>query len=462
VSIARDRRPRSDRGFEDAWYHATANDRTTHAPLDGGTRADVCIVGAGYTGLSAAIELAARGCRVVVLEAHRVGAGASGRNGGVLGMGQRRDQDDLEAWLGRDLARRLWQIAADANELVRARIAHYGIACDLVDGELHAAHRPRHAAAYQAYAEFLARHYDYPHIRPVGRAEMSDLLGTNAYHGGYLDRRAGHLHPLNLALGLARAAVAEGALIHERTPVLSFRAGTRARTRAGTGAGERVVVRTATGDVQADHLILACNGYLGRLAPKLAPWQMPINNFLLATAPLSPERARRINRDNLAVVDSRFVVNYYHLTPDRRLIFGGGENYSARFPRDLKSFVRRHMLAVYPDLADVPIDHAWGGTLAITLRRMPHFGHDGHGVWWAQGYSGHGIAMANMGGKLVAEAIMGDTGLGDALLGSANLDQASGFDVLARLPHARFPGGTLLRWPALVAGMLYYALLDRF
>lgn len=436
--MSRDRLPRSDRGFEDSWYYATAHEHTPHPPLAGAARADVCIVGAGYTGLSAAIELSARGYRVIVLEAHRVGAGASGRNGGVLGMGQRRDQDELEAWLGRDLARRLWQIAADANDLVRSRIARYDIACDLVDGELHAAHRPRHRAAYHAYAEFLAREYDYAHIRPVDREEMTQLLGTDVYHGGYLDRRAGHLHPLNLALGLARAARAEGAVIHEHTPVRAWRGGAR--------AGEPVVVHTATGDVQADYLILACNGYLGELAPTLAPWQMPINNFILATAPLDTARARRINRDNLAVVDSRFVVNYFHLTPDRRLIFGGGENYSARFPCDLKAFVRRHLLAVYPDLHDVAIDYAWGGTLAITMRRMPHFGRDGHGVWWAQGYSGHGIAMANMGGKLVAEAIMGD---------------AERFDIMARLPHVRFPGGTLLRWPALVAGMLYYALLDR-
>jgi gamma-glutamylputrescine oxidase len=205
-------------------------------------------------------------------------------------------------------------------------------------------------------------------------------------------------------------------------------------------------VRTAQGEVDAEYLVVACNGYLGRLERSIEAYQMPINNFILATAPLGEARAREINRDDLAVVDSRFVVNYFHLSPDRRLIFGGGENYSARFPRDIKGFVRRHMLAVYPQLADVAIDHAWGGTLAITLKRMPHFGRKGHGIWWAQGYSGHGIAMANMGGKLVAEAIMG---------------HAERFDLFARLPHVRFPGGRLLRWPALVAGMLYYAMLDR-
>jgi gamma-glutamylputrescine oxidase len=197
--------------------------------------------------------------------------------------------------------------------------------------------------------------------------------------------------------------------------------------------------------VDAEFLVLACNGYLGRLARGIDAYQMPINNFVLATAPLGEARARQLNRDDVAVVDSRFVVNYFRLSPDHRLIFGGGENYSPRFPRDLKRFVRKFLLQVYPQLGDVAVDYAWGGTLAITLKRMPHFGRSGN-LLWAQGYSGHGVAMANMGGKLLAEAI---TGCGER------------FDLFARLPHLRFPGGRYLRWPALVAGMLYYALLDK-
>lgn len=425
-------------GFETSWYYASARGLTDHPTLTERVRADVCIIGAGYTGLSAALELGARGYRVVVLEAYRVGAGASGRNGGVLGMGQRQDQQALESWLGRDVARQLWQIALDANALVRERIGRYGIDCDLKDGELHAAHRPRHVQGYWDYADFLARHYDYPACRKVDRDEMVAMLGTEVYHGGYLDSGAGHLHPLNLTLGLARAATDQGALIFEHSTVLDYQGGER--------PGQRVQVRTALGEVDAEYVVLACNGYLGRLERRLESFQMPINNFVLATAPLDEDRARAINRDDLAVVDSRFVVNYFHLAADRRLIFGGGENYSPRFPRDLKAFVRRHLLAVYPQLADVAIDHAWGGTLAITLKRMPHFGRRGHGVYWAQGYSGHGIAMANMGGQLVAEAIAGS---------------AERFDLFARLPHRRFPGGRWLRWPALVAGMLYYAMLDR-
>jgi gamma-glutamylputrescine oxidase len=421
-------------GFENSWYYATAKDLHDYPALEGCISVDVCIIGAGYTGLSAALELAERGCSVVVLEAHRLGSGASGRNGGVLGMGQRQGQDVLEAWLGRDAARQLWEIGLEANALVRQRIARFDIDCDLKDGELHVAHRARYEGEYWAYADLLADSYGYSACRKVSREEVADLLGNDTYYGGYVDGNAGHLHPLNLALGLGRACRMLGVQIFEHSAAL------------GLQSGDRVEVRTARGRVDAQRVVVACNGYLDRLEPSLAAYQMPINNFVLATEPLGADRARQINRDDLAVVDSRFVVNYFHMTPDHRLIFGGGENYSPRFPRDLKSFVRRHMLAVYPDLADVAIDHAWGGTLAITLKRMPHFGRRGESVFWAQGYSGHGIAMGNMGGKLIAEAITGTT---------------ERFDLIARLPHRRFPGGRWLRRPALVAGMLYYAALDR-
>jgi gamma-glutamylputrescine oxidase len=428
---------RSCVGFEDSWYYATARGLTDHPRLDEHVSADVCVVGGGYTGLSAALELAGRGYSVVLLEAYRVGSGASGRNGGVLGMGQRKEQDELERWLGADTARVLWEMALEANALVRERIARFDIDCDLKDGELHAAHRRRYVDAYWRYADHLAERYDYHRCRKVDGDEIVDLLGMDTYYGGYVDAGAGHLHPLNLALGLARACREQGVRIFEHSAVTGY-------DKAGTGGG-RVQVRTDRGRVDADFLVLACNGYLGTLARGIESFQMPINNFVLATEPLGAERARQLNRDDLAVVDSRFVVNYFHMSPDHRLIFGGGENYSPYFPKDLKGFVRGFMLEVYPQLNDAAIDYAWGGTLAITLKRMPHFGRDG-AVFWAQGYSGHGVAMANLGGKLIAEAVAGT---------------AERFDVFARLPHQRFPGGRYLRWPALVAGMLYYAMLDR-
>lgn len=432
---------RASVGFEQSWYYATAHGLTDHPPLGDRVRADVCVVGGGYTGLSAALTLAERGYSVVLLEGYRVGSGASGRNGGVLGMGQRKDQDDLERWLGMEAAGRLWRIALEASQLVRERISRYGIDCDLKNGVLHAAHRRRYVDDYWNYVDVLAQRYDYDRCRKVDGAEAAAMLGMDTYFGGYVDDGAGHLQPLNLALGLARACREQGVQIFEHSTVLDY----QPTSVGGGSAGGRVAVTTEAGAVDADYLVLACNGYLGRLARRIDAYQMPINNFMLATAPLGEARARRINRDDVAVVDSRFVVNYFHNSPDHRLLFGGGENYSPRFPRDLKAFVRRCMLEVYPDLADVDIDYAWGGTLAITLKRMPHFGRSGH-VFWAQGYSGHGVAMANMGGKLIADAIAGS---------------AERFDLLASIPHVRFPGGRLLRWPALVAGMLYYAMLDK-
>jgi len=423
-------------GFEKSWYYATATEIAPFPRLEASMTADVCIVGGGYTGLSAAIELAEAGMSVVLLESYRVGAGASGRNGGVLGSGQRKDQDVLEEWLGEDDARRMWQIACDANQLVRDRIARFNIDCHLKDGELTVAHRARYESELWDYAEHLEKRYHYPHLTAVSRDEVREMLGIDSYFGGYVDRQAGHIHPLNLAIGLARAADESGAMIFEHSAATAYKQ-----------VPEGVIVNTDAGEVRARYLIIACNGYLDGFEKIVDRYQMPINNFVLATEPLGSDLARSINRDDLAVVDTRFVVNYFHNSPDHRLIFGGGENYSSKYPHDIKAFVRKRMLEVYPDLKDVRIDYGWGGTLAITMRRMPHFGRKGESVYWAQGYSGHGIAMANMGGKLIAEAIKGN---------------AAGFDLFANLKHFPFPGGRLLRWPALVAGMLYYSMLDRF
>ena len=423
-------------GFDESWYYDTAHGDHDYPALDGSTDADVCVVGGGYTGLSAAIELARKGYSVVLLEGYKIGSGASGRNGGVFGTGQRKDQDELESWLGMDDARKMWQIACDANQLVRDRVAEFNIDCDLKDGELTLAHRERHEGPLWDYAEHLEKNYGYTAKRIVNRDEAAEMLGVETLYGGYLDTCAGHIHPLNLTLGLARAASELGVKIFEET----LAGGIQKRN-------DGVTVKTATGNVQAKYLVIACNGYLNGFHKTPDSYQMPINNFILATEPLGEERGRQINRDDVSVVDTRFVVNFFHNTPDHRLIFGGGENYSSNFPRDIKQFVRKNMLKIYPNLADVKIDYGWGGTLAITMRRMPHFGRDGNHIYWAQGYSGHGIAMANMGGKMVADAIMG---------------QDERFDLFANLTHFPFPGGRLLRWPALVAGMMYYSMLDRF
>ncbi|MFZ1625046.1 MAG: FAD-binding oxidoreductase [Gammaproteobacteria bacterium] len=417
-----------------SWYVATARGLVEYPSLTGTLSADVCVVGAGYTGLSAALHLAERGYSVVVLEAQRVGWGASGRNGGQIGTGQRCDEAWLEAHFGPDTARQLFRLAEESRALVRTLISRHAIDCELGSGQLLCAAKPAHLDALKRRAEKLARDYDYPHQSCIARSGLSAMLGSSAYFGASLDTQAAYLHPLNYALGLARACREAGVRIFEQSAVRSY-----------DGSGP-VIVKTAGGQVQTRLLVLACNAHLDKLEPRLAATIMPINNFLVATAPLGEQRCRELIRDPVAVHDTLFVLNYFRLSTDGRLIFGGGENYRRRFPADIGSFVRPHLLRVFSQLGDVKIDYAWGGRLAITMNRMPHFGRLGPNVYFAQGYSGHGVAMATLAGQLLAEAVAGS---------------AERFDVFARLAPPPFPGGTLLRWPGLVLGMLWYALRDR-
>lgn len=417
-----------------SYYAATATAIPELPTLRGESSCDVCVIGGGYTGLSTALHLAEQNYDVVLLEADRLGWGASGRNGGQLGSGQRESQEDVEQMVGKEDARRLWEMAEHAKATVKERIRRHDIRCDLKPGLLHAAHKPTHAKWLASDADMLRTRYQYEHIRSVSREEMADMLGTTVYHGGSLDTDAGHLHPLNYALGLAGAAREAGARLFEDSRVITY-------DRAAP-----TTVRTSSGVVKARYLVLACNGYLDTLEPRISSRIMPINNFILATQPLTEERAHTLIRDDVAVADTKFVIDYYRLSADKRLLFGGGENYTRRFPADLKSFVRKYMLRVYPQLSDTRIDYAWGGTLAVTLKRMPHFGRLKPNVFFAHGFSGHGVAMATLAGKLLAEAVSGTV---------------ERFDVFTRLPTPRFPGGTLLRWPGLVVGMLYYSLRDR-
>jgi gamma-glutamylputrescine oxidase len=417
-----------------SWYAATATPLPRFPALAGTEVADVCVIGGGYTGLSAALELAEAGLDVALLEAQRVGWGASGRNGGQLGSGQRREQAWIEKRFGKGPARALWDMAEEAKALVRERVARHRIACDLRPGVIHAACRASEVAAFHAEAESLARDYGYDALEPLDRDGIRRELGTEAYHGGVLDRGAGHLHPLNYALGLARAASAAGARIFE---------GSRAEAVA---EGARPEVSTGGGRVRARFVLVAGNGYLGDLLPAVSARVMPINNFIIATAPLGEALAHELIPGDVAVADSRFVVNYFRLSADRRLLFGGGESYGYRFPTDIAGMVRRRMLGVFPQLAAAPVEHAWGGTLAITPDRMPAFQRLGPKVFTAGGYSGHGVALATLAGKLMAEAVRGT---------------AERFDVFARLPQPRFPGGARLRWPLLVLAMSWYALRDR-
>ncbi len=420
--------------YPDSYYHATQNRQLDLTSLDGGRRADVCIIGGGYSGLSSAIHLARKGYDVVLLEARKMGWGASGRNGGQLCSGQRKDQLWLAEKLGKDDARAMWTLAEDAKNLAKSLIRENDIDCDLKPGIAHADHKASYMDESKQYVEYLQEKYNYTDIEYLDQASMAELVGSDGYYGGSLDMGAGHLHPLNYALGLADVALQAGATLHELTTVTGYIEGSPNR------------VQTDRGVVEADHIVLACNGYLGKLEPRLAGKIMPINNFVIASEPLSEKQLGEINPRDVAIADSRFVVNYFRLSADKRLLFGGGENYSSNFPADIASFVRKPMLEVYPQLSDLRIDYAWGGTLAVTLNRMPHFGRLGQSIYFAQGYSGQGVAMATLAGKLIADALAGE---------------AEQFDLFGKIPTRSFPGGDLLRWPGLVLGMSYYALRDR-
>jgi gamma-glutamylputrescine oxidase len=421
-------------GYPQSWYAANARGIVDRPRLEGTLRADACVVGGGYTGLSAALHLAQRGLDVVLLEAERVGWGAAGRNGGQVGSGHRLEESELEAMLGRDEARRLWALAEEAKARVHGLVERHGIDCDLKPGLLVAAAKPGHAHGLRDRAERLRRDYDYDRARWVPPDELRAMLGSPAYHGALLDEGAMHLNPLDYALGLATACDAAGVRIFEFSAVLGY------------DRADPATVRTAQGAVTARHVVLGCDGYLGALEPRIAGRIMPINNFIVATEPLGAGRARELIRDDVCVHDTRFVVNYFRLSRDRRLLFGGGENYRTGFPADIAAFVRPHMLKVFPQLAGARIDYAWGGALGVSRNRLPHVGRLPPNVYFAHGFSGHGISIATLAGALIAEAATGT---------------AERFDVLARLPAPAWPGGVLLRKPLLALGMLWYALRDR-
>ena len=295
-------------------------------------------------------------------------------------------------------------------------------------------HKPGYLDWPAEYAELLAERYDYPHCKPLDRDEAQALVASPTFLGGLWDAQAAAIHPLNYVLGLARAASEAGVRIFENSRVTGY-------TRS-----DPAVVNTGAGEVEASFIVLACNGYLGKLEPRVASRIMPINNFMVATEPLGEERARRVIDGRFGVHDTRFVVNYFRLSDDHRLLFGGGENYRSGFPGDIAAFVRPNMLQLFPQLDDVDIDYAWGGTLSVTVNRLPHVGRLAPNLFFAQGYSGHGISIANFAGKVLAEAIAGT---------------AERFDLFASLPIPKFPGGTLLRYPGMVLGMMYYSLKDR-
>ncbi|MEL6204347.1 MAG: FAD-binding oxidoreductase [Pseudomonadota bacterium] len=404
-------------------------------PAEGDVRADVAVVGAGFTGLTTALHLTRRGYSVVVLEAQRVGFGASGRNGGQVGIGHRVEQDVLEEMVGDDDARALWALARQSVAAVKRLAAHPDVGVTYHPGLIHADHKRAFVRDSHAYVDRLRATYGYQDMVPLDRDEIREMVGSPGYYGGTLDSRSGHIDPLAFALGVSRLVQEAGVRVFEGTRVQAVQPGS-----------EVTLVCEGGAVVRAPWVVLACNGYLGGLEPSVARHVMPINNFVVATEPFAEEDREGIIAANRAVADSRFVVNYFRFSEDGRLLFGGGESYGYRFPKDIAATVRRPMLRVFPQLAEVKIDFAWGGTLAITRSRMPHFERVAGNILSMSGYSGHGVALGTIAGEIAAEAIAG---------------QAERFDLMARVPTPPFPGGAVLRSPLLALAMVWFALRDR-
>jgi gamma-glutamylputrescine oxidase len=416
-----------------SYYAATAIGAPDCPQLSGQIEADVCVVGAGYSGLSAALNLAERGYSVVVLEAARIGWGASGRNGGQICSGYAPGMAKVAGWVGRENARRLWDMAEEAKAIIRERVARHNIPCDLKPGYLHGAVKARHMADLQAEVDLLTTEYGYRDARMVSRAEIESMVATRAYHGGLFDAGGGHLHPLNYCLGLARAAIAAGVRIFEGSEVTRLEMGTRP------------VAHTAGGMVRSRYLVLGGNAYMGDLVPAIRKKIMPVGTYIATTEPLGENRARALIPSDAAVSDTKFVLDYYRLTADHRLLFGGRVSYTTLPPPNLAQAMRRTMLAVYPHLTDVKFEYVWGGNVAITVERTPHLGRLDGNVYFAHGYSGMGVALTGVAGKVIAEAIAGT---------------AERLDVFAKLPHTTFLGGKHLRTPTLALAMTWYRLRD--
>ncbi len=415
--------------YPESWYAASTEIPAERPSLRGETNVDVAIVGAGYCGLTAALTLARKGYSVAVVEAHRVGFGASGRNGGQVGTGFNKPQSWLAKRLGDGDARTLWFLAEEAKALTRAQVAEHAPEARYMPGVLHGEWTPEGVEEARVEAAFLAREYGHE-TEVLEGAAFRDICRSDVYAGGVLDMTAGHLHPLRYAVGLARAAEAAGAVIYERCEAHHVETG---------------LIQTDRGRINAPHILLCGNGYLPNLVSRYAARVMPINSFIAATAPLGNRAGDILSRD-VAVADDKFVVNYFRLSEDKRLLFGGRESYSIGFPRDITTALRARMERLFPQIAGTPIDHHWGGTLGITLSRLPFVGRVMPGVLAAGGFSGHGVALSAMAGKVLGEAVAG---------------QSERFDVMSRLPVSPFPGGAMARAPLLTLAMTWYSLRDR-
>lgn len=416
----------------DSYYAATASRIQHFAPLQDSIDCDVAVVGGGLAGLTAALDLATKGHQVTLLEAKQVGWGASGRNGGQAIHGLACDQSVIEEQLGLDDARRVWRMSLEALDLLRQRIQAHQIDAEWRDGYIGVATNARKGAELMQWADHMAQVYQAEFTR-IPAADMPRWVASPRYHSGVYDPNSGHLHPLKYALGIARAAAAAGVRIHEESPVTALE------------SGATITLRTAQGQVRAKKVLLAGNVYLQGLAEHLERRIMPVGTYIVCSEAMDPALADSLIPTRSAVCDTNFVLDYLRTTNDHRMLYGGRVSYSTVTPPHLAESMRRRMVQTFPQLKDVQVQYAWGGFVDITMNRAPDFGRLRDNLYYLQGFSGHGLALTGLAGRLVAEAMHGD---------------ASRFDVFARLKHHDFPGGKLLRMPALVLGMTWYRLRD--
>ena len=420
-------------GYPTSYYAATANSANSRPELQENKQVDVCVIGAGYTGLSTALFLLENGFSVVVLEAKKVGFGASGRNGGQIVNSYSRDLDSVERSVSASAAKLIGEMAFEGGQIIRERIGRYGIECDLKDGGVFAAFNQKQMHHLE-HQKALWERYGYRHLELLDDQHIRQVVACDRYVGGMLDKQGGHIHPLNLALGEAAAVESLGGTIHENSPAIRI------------DRGETPLVHTPSGTVRAKFVVVAGNAYLGNLIPELAAKSMPCGTQVIATEPLEEELARSLLPQDYCIEDCNYLLDYYRLSADRRLIYGGGVVYGARDPADVESIIRPKMLKTFPQLEKVKIDYAWTGNFLLTLSRLPQVGRLGKNIYYSQGCSGHGVTYTHIAGKVIAEALS---------------SQATRFDAFASLPHYPFPGGQRFQIPLSALGAMYYTLRDK-
>jgi gamma-glutamylputrescine oxidase len=416
-----------------SYYAATRKDKTDRSPLMESIEADVCIVGAGFTGISSALHLAEAGFKVVVLEAARIGYGASGRNGGQLVNSYSRDIDTIENNYGAELGKTLGDMAFEGGNIIRERIKKYDIDCDYKPGGIFAAFNKKQLHELSEQKKLWER-YGHSDLEMLNAEQIREHIASDVYVGGMLDKTGGHIHPLNLLLGEVAAFESLGGRVFEDSKVVEL------------VRSERPVVKTEQGQVTADYVLLAGNAYMFGLIPELDAKAMPCGTQIVTTEVLDEDVAKSLIPGGHCVEDCNYKLDYYRVTGDNRLLYGGGVTYGGGDPASIENFVRGHLEKTFPQLKGIKFDYAWGGDFLLTMSRLPQFGRLTSKIFYAQGYSGHGVTTTHLAGRLVAEAIKG---------------QAERFDAFGQLKHFPFPGGHMFRVPYTAMGALYYGLRDK-